>query len=98
MECTKLGQITDGIRSGSTPKGGSKNYVEDGVIFFKPKCVEKQIELSDVAYIDEKMHSSMKKTRAKKNDILITKTGRINTENSSWVEQHFSLEMMTLQT
>ena len=80
----KLGQITDGIRSGSTPKGGSKNYVEDGITFFRSQNVwRNMIEFSDVAYIDEKMHSSMKKTSLKKNDILITKTGRINTENSS---------------
>lgn len=80
----KLGQITDGIRSGSTPKGGSKNYVENGIAFFRSQNVwRNKIEFSDVAYIDEKMHSSMKKTSLKKNDILITKTGRINTQNSS---------------
>ena len=80
----KLGQITDGVRSGSTPKGGSKNYVEDGITFFRSQNVwRNKIEFSDVAYIDEKMHLSMKKTSLKKNDILITKTGRINTENSS---------------
>jgi len=83
-EIQKLGNVTSSIRSGSTPKGGSKNYVEDGITFFRSQNVwRNKIEFSDVAFIDEKMHSSMKKTSLKRNDILITKTGRINTENSS---------------
>ena len=42
-----------------------------------------RIDLSDVAYIDDKTHYSMKKSSVHNKDILITKTGRINTENSS---------------
>lgn len=42
-----------------------------------------RIELDDVAYIDEATHKSMKKSSLHNRDILITKTGRINTENSS---------------
>ena len=42
-----------------------------------------RIELDDVAYIDEATHRSLKKSSLKHKDILITKTGRINTENSS---------------
>ena len=36
-----------------------------------------------MAYIDEATHRSMKKSSLRYKDILITKTGRINTENSS---------------
>ena len=42
-----------------------------------------RIELDDVAYIDEATHRSLKKSSLRYKDILITKTGRINTENSS---------------
>ncbi|WP_294379617.1 restriction endonuclease subunit S, partial [uncultured Clostridium sp.] len=35
------------------------------------------------AYIDDKTHKKMQKSSLKHGDILMTKTGRINTENSS---------------
>ena len=72
------------ITNGNTPKGGSENYVDDGVFFLRSQNVwRNRIDLSDVAYIDEETHFSMKKSSVHKNDILITKTGRINTDNSS---------------
>ncbi len=39
--------------------------------------------MDDIAYIDAKTHASMKRSSLKHGDILMTKTGRINTENSS---------------
>lgn len=39
--------------------------------------------LDDVAYIDNETHFKMRKSSLQNKDILITKTGRINTENSS---------------
>ena len=72
------------ITNGNTPKGGSENYVESGIMFLRSQNVwRNRIELDDVAYIDEKTHESMKKSSLHFKDILITKTGRINTENSS---------------
>lgn len=72
------------ITNGNTPKGGSENYVEDGIVFLRSQNVwRNRIELDDVAYIDEATHASMKKSSLHYKDILITKTGRINTENSS---------------
>lgn len=72
------------ITNGNTPKGGSKNYINDGIIFLRSQNVwRNRIELDDVAYIDEETHNSMKKSSVHYKDILITKTGRINTENSS---------------
>ena len=41
------------------------------------------MELDEVVYISEEMNNKMKKSQVQHNDILITKTGRINTENSS---------------
>jgi type I restriction enzyme S subunit len=79
-----LKTLTTKISSGSTPKGGKENYVEDGIVFFRSQNVwRNRIEFDDVAYIDEATHQKMKKTSLKHGDILITKTGRINTENSS---------------
>ncbi|GJL85321.1 MAG: hypothetical protein DHS20C02_10960 [Micavibrio sp.] len=80
----KLDSLTTKISSGSTPKGGSKNYVDDGIVFLRSQNVwRNRLELDDVVYIDEATHQKMKKSSLKNGDILITKTGRINTENSS---------------
>ena len=79
-----LKQLSTLITNGNTPKGGSENYVDDGILFIRSQNVwRNRIELDDVAYIDEETHRSLKKSSLKHKDILITKTGRINTENSS---------------
>lgn len=41
------------------------------------------MDLDDVAFIDEATHKSLKKSALNHYDLLITKTGRVNTENSS---------------
>lgn len=83
-EVKKLKEISTLISSGSTPKGGSQVYVEKGILFFRSQNVWKnKILLDDIAYIDNETHLKMKKSSLKHKDILITKTGRFNTENSS---------------
>ncbi len=83
-EVKKLSEISSKIASGNTPKGGSKNYVDEGITFLRSQNVWKnKILLDDVVYIDQKTHDSMSKSSLKNKDILMTKTGRINTENSS---------------
>jgi len=83
-EVKKLKEISSKIASGNTPKGGSKNYVDGGITFLRSQNVWKnKLLLDDVVYIDEKTHESMSKSSLKYKDILMTKTGRINTENSS---------------
>lgn len=83
-EVKKLGEISTLICNGNTPKGGSEVYVKEGYLFLRSQNVWKnRIDLEDVAYIDESTHLSLKKSILKHNDLLITKTGRINTENSS---------------
>ena len=83
-EVKKLKDLSTLIMSGNTPKGGKNVYVDDGILFFRSQNVwRKRLELDDIAYIDEKTNNSMKKSQLKHGDLLITKTGRINTENSS---------------
>ena len=80
----KLKELSVQINSGNTPKGGSANYVEEGITFFRSQNVWKdRLEMEDIAYIDGETHASMKRSSLKHGDILMTKTGRINTENSS---------------
>ena len=83
-EVKRLKDISTHILSGNTPKGGNQVYVEKGISFFRSQNVWKnKIVLDDIAYIDEATHRKMKKSSLKNRDILMTKTGRINTENSS---------------
>lgn len=80
----KLKEISTKIHSGNTPKGGSEVYVEEGITFFRSQNVWKNnIVYEDVAFIDQATHDKMMKSSLKHKDILMTKTGRINTENSS---------------
>ena len=80
----KLKDISTKILSGNTPKGGSEVYVDSGIMFFRSQNVWKnKLILGDIAYIDEDTHNKMLKSSLKHRDILMTKTGRINTENSS---------------
>lgn len=80
----KLGDLSIQINSGNTPKGGEQVYVDKGVTFFRSQNVWKdRLEMNDIAYIDETTHASMIRSSLKHGDILMTKTGRINTENSS---------------
>ena len=83
-EVKKLKDISISIMSGNTPKGGEQVYVESGIMFLRSQNVWKnKLLLDDVAYIDQDTHNKMKKSSLKYKDILMTKTGRINTENSS---------------
>lgn len=83
-EVKKLKDITTKILSGNTPKGGSNVYLKNGITFFRSQNVWKNnLVYDDIAFIDEKTHKSMNKSSLKHKDILMTKTGRINTENSS---------------
>jgi len=80
----KLSDLSLQINSGNTPKGGEQVYVDKGITFFRSQNVWKdRLEMDDIAYIDEATHVSMNRSSLKHGDILMTKTGRINTENSS---------------
>ena len=80
----KLKELSTKIGSGNTPKGGSKVYVKKGITFFRSQNVwRNNLLMNDIAFIDKATHNGMKKSSLKKGDILMTKTGRVNTENSS---------------
>lgn len=80
----KLGELSNKVMSGNTPKGGDRVYVSSGIEFYRSQNVwNNKIEKDDIAYIDEETHKKMLKSSLKHDDLLITKTGRINTENSS---------------
>lgn len=80
----RLKALTSLITNGTTPKGGQAVYVDRGITFLRSQNVWRdRLVMDDVAYIDEETNATMKGSMLHHNDILITKTGRINTENSS---------------
>lgn len=83
-EQVPISTLSHKILNGTTPKGGSNVYVEKGIAFLRSQNVwKKRIDLDDIVYLDDETHAKMSKSSLKHKDILITKTGRINTENSS---------------
>ncbi len=80
----KLKDMSLKILSGNTPKGGAQVYVKNGVLFLRSQNVwRNRLDLADVAFISEETHEKMRNSSLEYKDIVMTKTGRINTENSS---------------
>lgn len=72
----RLGQITNKIGSGSTPRGGREVYVKEGIPFLRSQNVWNDgLRLSEVAYITPEMHQRMSGTAVLGNDILLNITG-----------------------
>lgn len=75
-ERKSLGDITSKIGSGSTPRGGSKAYTEDGVIFIRSQNVNNnQLILENIVYIPQETHIKMSGSKVVANDILLNITG-----------------------
>lgn len=72
----RLGQITNKIGSGSTPRGGREVYVNDGIPFLRSQNVWNDgLRMDDVACIPEEVHERMSGTAVAANDVLLNITG-----------------------
>lgn len=72
----KLKWGTTKIGSGVTPKGGSKNYLDEGIIFLRSQNIHFEgLDLEDVAYIDKETNSQMKNSQVEPRDVLLNITG-----------------------
>lgn len=72
----RLGNLTSKIGSGSTPRGGSKVYVNDGVPFLRSQNIWNDgVRLDDVVFISAETHEKMRSTQVHSNDILLNITG-----------------------
>jgi len=75
-ELIRLGNISNRIGSGSTPRGGKSVYTGSGIPFLRSQNVwDHGLELSDVAYIPEEIHQKMSNTVVQPNDVLLNITG-----------------------
>lgn len=76
IKAIPLKELTVKIGSGSTPKGGRNVYKEDGIPFIRSQNVlNDRLDLTNIAYIDEKTHERMKGTKVYPGDILLNITG-----------------------
>lgn len=75
-EFTRLGNITNRIGSGSTPRGGKSAYYNEGIAFLRSQNIRNDgLKLEDVAFINDKTHEKMNNTKVFPDDILLNITG-----------------------
>ena len=83
-EVKTLKNISEKITSGNNANLAIGTYKSEGIPYFRCQNVWKnRIDFKDMVYIDEETNQKLKSSVLKHNDLLITKIGRINTENSS---------------
>jgi type I restriction enzyme, S subunit len=69
-------QLAIYVGSGITPRGGSNVYKKEGILFIRSQNVTfGGLLLDDVAYIDTRIHDSMKRSEVFPYDVLINITG-----------------------
>jgi type I restriction enzyme S subunit len=70
LPVVRCGDISTHVSSGSTPLGGEKTYLADGILFIRSQNVQiNRLDLSD------EVHQKMKRTWVKNGDILLNITG-----------------------
>lgn len=80
----KLGDVSEKISNGANTKIELDTYKTEGIMFFRCQNVwRNRFDLSDIVFVDDETNSKMKGSILKHNDLLVTKIGRLFTENSS---------------
>ena len=74
--CVRFGDLFSRMGAGSTPPGGEKSYVKEGVTFLRSQNVYNSgLVLEGVARISEATHEKMSGTKVLGGDILLNITG-----------------------
>lgn len=74
VKCLK--HLSSKIGSGVTPSGGGSTYLNNGIPLLRSQNILfDKIELSNVAYISQKVHDEMTNSKVKKHDVLLNITG-----------------------
>jgi type I restriction enzyme S subunit len=72
----RLGELTQKIGSGATPRGGKSAYVATGIPFLRSQNIwNDEVALQGVALITPETHERMSNTQVYPNDILLNITG-----------------------
>jgi len=72
----RLGDLTEKLGSGSTPRGGKSAYLDSGIPFLRSQNVWNEgVKTHDIAYISKETHEKMQNTKVFPNDVLLNITG-----------------------
>ena len=75
-EVTKIGEITEKVNSGSTPRGGSAAYKESGIPLIRSMNVHFDgMHYEGLAYIDDEQAEALRNAEVKTDDVLLNITG-----------------------
>jgi len=75
-DVSAVGELTDKVGSGITPKGGQRVYKEHGRPFMRSQNVGwGTLALEDIAYIDDETHAGFPETEIKLDDVFLNITG-----------------------
>ena len=81
---TTLGAISEKISNGCGAKIEADTFKSEGIAFFRCQNVWKNhFDYSDMVYVDDNFNTRYKSSSLKHNDLIVTKIGRLYTENSS---------------
>src|SRR5699024_471722 len=76
LKMAKLGDFTSLVTSGSTPRGGRKSYLNEGIPLIRSQNVLwNELRLEDVVFISEETHNNMKRSQLNNRDVLLNITG-----------------------
>jgi type I restriction enzyme, S subunit len=72
----RLGELCVKIGSGSTPRGGSNVYVDEGARFIRSKNVyDLRFEFAGLAHLDDRAAEQLRGVAVQPNDVLVNITG-----------------------
>lgn len=75
-EWVRLGSLVTKLGAGSTPLGGSKIYVDEGIKFIRSQNIRNDgLKLEDIVFIPEYINEKMKGSIVEKGDVLLNITG-----------------------
>jgi type I restriction enzyme S subunit len=75
-EVKKLKHLVTKVGSGITPKGGSENYLTEGIPLIRSQNIYTDgLRMEDVAFISEETHRSMSGSKVFSGDVLLNITG-----------------------
>jgi len=75
-EALTLDDLAVHVGSGVTPRGGEAVYTKEGVLFIRSQNVHfGGLLLSDVSYLPQRIHDTMRRSEVFENDVLLNITG-----------------------
>jgi type I restriction enzyme S subunit len=90
-EVYEVGDITDHVASGVTPKGGSNVYGHSGVMLIRSQNIlSGDFNLADVAFISDEINQVMKRSQLEIFDVLLNITGA-SVGRSHYVPENFPI-------